>query len=92
MARADRPDCGMIWYEGALRDHLPLDPHARPADRRHESTASGFVHGPGGCGLPPLDPALRARFVRKFMGFVDRAPALTTLARQPAHPRRSPSG
>ena len=33
MARADRPDCGMIWYEGALRDHLALDPHRdRPID------------------------------------------------------------
>ena len=82
MARADRPDCGMIWYEGALRDHLSLDPHRdRAIDA--ESTKSGFVMGQEGGGLPPLDPELRARYVRKFMGFVGRAPALTRLARQP---------
>ncbi len=25
MARSDRPDCAMIWYEGALRDHLKAE-------------------------------------------------------------------
>ena len=79
MARADRPDCGMIWYEGALRDHLALDPGAdRPLDGT--ATASGFVQSQEG-GLPPLDPELRARFVRKLMSFVGMAPALTALAR-----------
>ena len=83
MARADRPACGMIWYEGALRDHLALDPNGdRPMDGR--STASGFVLGQEGSSLPPLDPALRARFVRKFMGFVGHAPALTALALHPS--------
>ena len=81
MARAKRPDCGMIWYEGALRDHLALDPAAdRPLDGT--ATASGFVQGQEG-GLPALDPELRARFVRKLMRFVGTAPALTDLARDP---------
>ena len=79
MARADRPDCGMIWFEGALREHLALDPSA---DRALDgtTTAAGFVQGQEG-GLPALDPELRARFVRKFMSFVGTAPALTALAR-----------
>ena len=79
MARADRPDCGMIWFAGALREHLALDPSA---DRALDgtTTAAGFVQGQEG-GLPALDPELRARFVRKFMSFVGTAPALTALAR-----------
>jgi phytanoyl-CoA hydroxylase len=81
MARSDHPDCAMIWYEGALRDHLKLDASAdRPLDGT--TTGSGFVQGQEGA-LPNVDPALRARFVRKFMSFVDRAPALTALARDP---------
>jgi phytanoyl-CoA hydroxylase len=81
MARSDRPACAMIWYEGALRDHLALDASAdRPLDGT--TIASGFVQGQEGA-LPNVDPALRARFVRKFMSFVGRAPALTALARDP---------
>lgn len=81
MARSDRPTCEMIWFEGALREHIALDANA---DRELDSgtTRSGFVLGQEG-GLPALDPALRARYVRKFMSFVDLAPALTVLARHP---------
>ena len=80
MARAHYPDCAMILYEGALRDHLKLDASAdRPLDGT--TTASGFVQGQGASA--EFDPALRAQFVRKFMSFVDRAPALTALARDP---------
>jgi len=82
MAHADPPGCAMIWYEGALRDHLRLDP-AR--DRAIDGRVGGVGFAPGqeGDRLPDLDPALRARYVRKFMGFVDRQPALTRLARHP---------
>ena len=34
MALSDRPDCELIWYEGALREHLELD-----ASRDRASTA-----------------------------------------------------
>lgn len=83
MALSDDPACAMIWYEGALRAHLALDP-AR--DRAIDGRVSGvgFAAGQEGRRLPDLDPALRARFVRKFMGFVDRAPALGRLARHAA--------
>jgi phytanoyl-CoA hydroxylase len=84
MARADVPGCQMIWYEGALRDHLALD-SAR--DREMAGKAGGgvgFVAGQEGNGLPDLDPELRARHVRKFMGFVERKEALGRLACQPA--------
>jgi phytanoyl-CoA hydroxylase len=79
MAHSDHPACAMIWYEGALRDHLALDASAdRPLDGT--TTSSGFVQGQEGA-LPAVEPALRARYVRKFMSFVDQAPALTELAR-----------
>jgi phytanoyl-CoA hydroxylase len=83
MAFADAPACEMIWYEGALRDHLALDPGR---DREIDGRVSGlgFHAGQQSNRLPAINPALRARFVRKFMGFVGRAPALTRLGRHPA--------
>lgn len=82
MALSDRPGCEMLWYEGALRNHVRLDP-SRDHEIDGRTTGQGFAAGQEGS-LPDLDPAFRARFVRKFMGFVDRAPALGHLARHPA--------
>jgi hypothetical protein len=83
MARAERPGCAMIWYEGALRDHLALD---ASRDREIDGKVSGvgFAAGQQADRLPSLDPDLRARHVRKFMGFVEHKAALGRLARQPA--------
>jgi phytanoyl-CoA hydroxylase len=82
MARADRPGCAMIWYEGALRDHIALDPRRdREIDGRHGGV--GFAAGQEADRLPAIDPELRARHVRKFMGFVEQKAALGRLARQP---------
>ena len=80
MALADAPSCAMIWYEAALRDHLALDP-SRDREIDGRTSGIGFAAGQEGRGLPDIDPALRARYVRKFMGFVDRMTALTRLAR-----------
>jgi phytanoyl-CoA hydroxylase len=79
MSRADHPGCAMIWYEGALREHLALD-ESRDRQVDGKRTGEGFALGQESDGLPPLDRELRARFVRKFMGFVDRQPALSGLA------------
>jgi phytanoyl-CoA hydroxylase len=82
MARADRPGCAMIWYEGALRDQIALDPgRDREIDGRHGGV--GFAAGQEADCLPAIDPELRARHVRKFMGFVGQKAALGRLARQP---------
>jgi phytanoyl-CoA hydroxylase len=82
MARADRPGCAMIWYEGALRDHIALDPgRDREIDGRHGGV--GFAAGQEADRLPAIDPELRARHIRKFMGFVEQKAALGRLARQP---------
>jgi phytanoyl-CoA hydroxylase len=84
MTLSDPPGCAMIWYEGAIRDRLALDP-AR--DREIDARAGGvrFAAGQEGSGLPDLDPAERARYVRKLMGFVAPGrPALAHLARHPA--------
>lgn len=83
MARADAPGCDMIWYEGGLRDHLDLDP-ARDRGIDARAGGVGFAAGQENDRLPDLDPELRARHVRKLMGFVGRQPALARLARQPA--------
>lgn len=82
MARADPPGCAMIWYEGALRDHIALDPgRDREIDGRHGGV--GFAAGQEHHRMPALDPELRARHVRKFAGFIERNAALGGLARQP---------
>jgi phytanoyl-CoA hydroxylase len=83
MARADRPGCAMIWYEGALRDHLSLDP-GRDREIDAKVGGVGFAAGQQADRLPSLDPDLRARHVRKFMGFVEQKAALGRLARHPA--------
>ena len=83
LALDDSPDCEMIWYEGALRDHLRLDA-ARDREIDGKLSGIGFAAGQEGKGVPRLDPALRARHVRKFMGFVGRQPSLTALARHEA--------
>ncbi len=80
MALAERPGCTMIWYEGALRERLALDP-ARDREIDCRVDGVGFAPGQEGDCLPDLVPAVRARFVRKFMGFIDRVPGLTALAR-----------
>ena len=74
----------MIWYEGALRDHIALDPGRDREMAAKAGGGAGFVNGQEGSGLPALDPELRARHVRKFAGFVERKPALARLAREPA--------
>ncbi|MGI9500320.1 MAG: phytanoyl-CoA dioxygenase family protein [Geminicoccaceae bacterium] len=76
---SDLPRCEMIWFEGGLRDHLPLssDDDSKMDGKR---AGSGFTLGQQGSQLPSLDPAFRAEFVRKVMGFVDRNPGLKALA------------
>jgi phytanoyl-CoA hydroxylase len=83
MARVDPPGCAMIWYEGALRDHLALDPGRDREMAAKSEGGAGFVNGQEGNGLPAVDPELRARHVRKFAGFVEHKAALGRLARQP---------
>jgi phytanoyl-CoA hydroxylase len=79
MALAEDPACEQIWYEGALRDRLSLDPaRDREIDGRREGV--GFVPGQEGDGLPALQPTERARYVRKLAGFVTRHPPLGALA------------
>ncbi len=76
---SDQPRCEMVWFEGGLRDHLSL---SSDDDKEMDGkrVGSGFTLGQSGGQLPPLDPAFRAGFVRKFMGFVDRNPRLRALA------------
>ncbi len=78
----DRPRCDMIWFEGGLRDHLPLSDD-EDQDMDGKSAKSGFTLGQTGKTLPPLDPAFRSGFVRKLMGFVDHNPGLKALAEHP---------
>ncbi len=82
LTTSDRPRCEMIWFEGGLRDHLSLS-ERNDSDMDGKSAGSGFTLGQSGRRLPPLDPAFRAGYVRKLMGFVDHNLALSALASHP---------
>lgn len=82
LTTSDRPCCEMIWFEGSLRDHLSLS-EKDDGDMDGKSAKGGFTLGQSGQQLPPLDPSLRAGYVRKLMGFVEHNPGLKALA---AHP------
>jgi phytanoyl-CoA hydroxylase len=79
MTYSDRPDCWGVWYEGAIRDLVSLDP-SRDREIDGKVGGVGFAPGQEGDAVPDVDPALRARHVRKFQGFVRRQPALGRLA------------
>ena len=83
LTTSDRPRCEMIWFEGGLRDHLTLS-EKDDGDMDGKSAKSGFTLGQSGQQLPPLDPAFRAGYVRKVMGFVEQNPGLKALS---THPR-----
>ena len=82
LTTSDQPRCEMIWFEGGLRDHLTLS-EKDDGDMDGKSAESGFTLGQSSQQLPPLDPAFRAGYVRKVMGFVDHNPALSALATHP---------
>ncbi|QDU90482.1 Phytanoyl-CoA dioxygenase (PhyH) [Pirellulimonas nuda] len=68
MRLADDPRCEGVYFEGAVRDRLG-------------AVGQTGVEEPGR--LPQLEPAVRAEYVRKFMGFVDRHPPLAEIANCP---------
>jgi phytanoyl-CoA hydroxylase len=82
LTQSDKPRCEMIWFEGALRDHWSLA-EENDHDMDGKRADSGFTLGQPGTRLPTLDPAFRADFVRKVMGFVDHNPGLNALADHP---------
>ena len=83
MALSEDPACKLLYYEGAMRQHVQLDAER---DKGIDPKTGGVHFQPGqeADRLPRLDPVLRARYVRKFMSFVGMAPELTNLSRQPA--------
>jgi len=84
LGTSPRPDCESVYFEGAVRQQLPAlkaKSVAAPKGRRFVDLALGHT----GKRLPPLEPATRMRFVRKFMGFTrEENPALKALAEDPA--------
>ncbi len=79
MELADNPRCESIYFEGIIRDELARaeTPKGRAsASPRREELAMGDITEE----LPDLPPETRARYVRKFMGFVEHHPGLAALA------------
>lgn len=75
---SEAPATDAIYYEGAIRDLLPDFGDATPAPngRHFEDLALGKTDDR----LPSLDPDTRLRYLRKFMGFARRNPALLAIA------------
>ena len=82
LTTSDHPRCDMIWFEGGLRHHLQLSSED-DTELDGKRAGNGFTLGQSGSRLPSLEPALRADFVRKVMGFIDRNPGLRALAKHP---------
>ena len=84
LGTSPQPDCESVYFEGAVRQQLPAlkgKSVAAPKGRRFVDLALGHTDNH----LPPLEPATRMRFVRKFMGFTrEENPALKALAEDPA--------
>jgi len=82
MTLSEDPACKEIYYEGTIRDHLA----APVTDARKSSTEGGsdnLALGAVGTVLPAVESRLRARYVRKFQGFVDQHPPLAATALKP---------
>ena len=88
MALADAPGCAMIWYEGALRDHLALDPGAiaRSTARSGGAAASRTARRATACrrSIPSCAPGMSASSwasssARRRSAGLARQPALMAL-------------
>ncbi|MEO1017921.1 MAG: phytanoyl-CoA dioxygenase family protein [Pseudomonadota bacterium] len=81
MALAADPRCKAVFYEGLLRRHLAMEGPARLGEGVEQG--KNFSMGETAEELPVVDPELRARHVRKFMGFVEHHPPLRVFAEKP---------
>lgn len=79
LGTSDTPACEAVYFEGAIRDHLP----DLPDEGQNEEGALSYEElalGRTDDRLPDLEPKLRFQWVRKFMGFADINPALSAVA------------
>ncbi len=81
MALSNDPQCQAVFYEGLLRQHMDLKGSFEPSSSAQKGIS--FSLGETSNALPEVDPALRARHVRKFMGFVESHSPLRALAEKP---------
>jgi phytanoyl-CoA hydroxylase len=82
MVLSDNPDCDGVYYEGIIRDYrISLSSeNDRTIDGSH---VGDLALGQASDQLPALPQNLRAKFVRKFMGFTEKHPPLGALAEKP---------
>lgn len=81
MCYEDRPRCDAVYYEGTIRKHLAEQLEDRDVDTSgsFEKLALGHV----GESVPRLAADIRARHLRKFMGFTRSYPALNRISQHP---------
>ena len=80
MCFEEHPRCDSVYYEGMIRRQLAaVTAQSSEIDGSgsSEKLAMGYIAED----IPQLPPDLRARFVRKFMGFTHEYPALGAIAR-----------
>ncbi|MCC6680118.1 MAG: phytanoyl-CoA dioxygenase family protein [Phycisphaeraceae bacterium] len=82
MTSADDPDCDSIYYEGAIRRHLPLlaASGAATSGGKENARFEDLALGDTGQHLPSVPADVRSRYVRKFMGFSERHEPLRAVA------------
>lgn len=79
MTHSAKPQCESIYYEGAIRDYLPL---SKSNDRKVKEPLNleNLALGQDSENLPAIAVNQRASFVRKFMGFVNNYPTLKEIS------------
>ncbi len=82
LGTSDEPAIEGICFEGAIRDCLP-DLNEKGDGRSKSGRTKDLMMGCPDDRLPDLDPQLRLKFVRKFMGFAGQNPPLGAVAKHP---------
>lgn len=79
MTLMDNPECDVVYYEGSIRDHIENVENFND-NNATGSTVSSLALGQEVEKIPVLPAQIRARFVRKFMGFTNQHQPLKEMA------------
>lgn len=83
MTQADNPKCESIYYEGGIRKLLGNSLKGKD-NQGDEKNLDELALGSQSEKLPDLDPKIRARYVRKFMGFTTHHFPLMHISNHPS--------
>ena len=86
MTNSDRPNCKVVMFEGEIRKYIDISATAsgKPRGKKDSPKREDLALGDTWRELPGISADLRAKYVRKFSGFVEEHRALAAIAQHPA--------